>query len=171
MKSHLHIKNSFSFLSIGSNVGNLKTNIDKSVKLLNANKNITIQKISNYYLSEPLYYKNQNDFLNIVISISTNLSVDKLLKTCKSIELNMGRVIDAEKNYPRIIDIDILTYDHCIFNSEDLNIPHLKICERKFVLKPWCDIDPEFILPKLNKKIKLLLKNVKDNSKIIKLEL
>ena len=171
MKSHLHIKNSFSFLSIGSNVGNLKTNIDKSVKLLNANKNITIQKISNYYLSEPLYYKNQNDFLNIVISISTNLSVDKLLKTCKSIELNMGRVIDAEKNYPRIIDIDILTYDDCIFNSEDLNIPHHKICERKFVLKPWCDIDPEFILPNLNKKIKLLLKNVKDNSKIIKLEL
>jgi len=171
MKSYLYLKNKFVFLSIGTNIGNLEININKSISLLSMNNNIQILKKSNYYLTEPLYYKDQNNFMNVVIKLSTNMKLIDFFNFCKDIEIKMGRNINDKRNHPRIIDIDILTYDDNIIKTNILTIPHLKICERKFVLKPWSDIEPDFVLPGINKKIKLLLKNVKDNSKIIKLEL
>ena len=71
-----------------------------------------------------------------------------------------------KKNRPRIIDIDILSYDDLEINSKILKIPHPRLSERNFVLKPWNDIAPNLILPTYSKTINDLLINSKDNSDI-----
>ena len=60
----------------------------------------------------------------------------------------MGRDIKNSHNLPRVIDIDILTFNDMIIDSADLEIPHPRISERKFIIKPWMEIAPEYILPK-----------------------
>ena len=81
----------------------------------------------------------------------------------------MGRIIKNNPNIPRIIDIDILVFNNIVYSSKSLIIPHPKIHERKFVLLPWSEISGKYILPKYNKSVNYLLINVKDSSKICKL--
>ena len=169
MKYPLDSKYNLVYLSIGSNLGVSIDNIKTSVGLLKDYANIKIIKKSPVYVTEPLYYKNQNMFLNIVIEISTNYKLYDFFNICKNIERKMGRNFSANKYHSRIIDLDILTYGDIINNDIKLTIPHPKLYERKFVLKPWSDIAPNFIIPNMNKNIAILLKVVKDNSKISKL--
>ena len=105
-----------------------------------------------------MYNKNQRDFYNMVIEIETTLLPNKLLNYLKGIEKKMGRETTKKRNLPRIIDIDILSYSDQSISTETLTIPHKKLDERLFVLKPWNDIDPDFLVPKLNKKVKQILK-------------
>ena len=93
----------------------------------------------------------------------------KLLCEMKSIESKMGRTMNILKNQPRLIDIDILSYGNIMINNDDLIIPHPKIIERAFVLKPWSDIDPNYKLPEINKTISELISNLDISSNIIKL--
>jgi len=171
MKFPLRSKNNSVYLSIGSNLGIPLDNINKSIDLLNQNNSIDLIKKSPIYITEPLYYKNQNKFLNIVVEVSTKYQLLDFFKICKTIESQMGRKFNLKRNRSRVIDIDILTFRNIISNDENLTIPHPKLFERKFVLKPWFDIAPNFVVPKINKNIGVLLKVVKDNSKISKLEI
>ena len=72
----------------------------------------------------------------------------------------MGRFKTSVRYMPRIIDIDILSYGDIIFNNDNLCIPHTKIKFRKFILKPWTDIAPDYILPNSKHTIKELLDKV-----------
>ena len=168
---HSNLKNNYVYLSIGSNLGIPLDNINKSIDLLDQNNKINFIKKSPVYITEPLYYKNQNKFLNIVVEITTRLQLYDFFEICKNIESKMGRKNNSEKNRSRIIDIDILTFNNIINNDKNLTIPHPKLFERKFVLKPWFDLNPDFVVPKINKNVSVLLKVVKDNSKISKLEI
>ena len=168
---HSNLKNNYVYLSIGSNLGIPLDNINKSIDLLDQNNKINFIKKSPVYITEPLYYKNQNKFLNIVVEITTSLQLYDFFEICKNIESKMGRKNNSEKNRSRIIDIDILTFNNIINNDKNLTIPHPKLFERKFVLKPWFDLNPDFVVPKINKNVSVLLKVVKDNSKISKLEI
>ena len=169
-KLFLDIKNNhIAYLSIGSNEGSRLSNIKLSLKLLEDDKLITITKKSNIYDSEPLYYLEQNHFLNLVAEIKTAYDIHGLLKKCKLIEKKMGRKQTLKKNYPRIIDLDILTYDDLIYSDDIITVPHNKINERNFVLIPFNEINPDFILPNEKKTIKKLLNYSKDNSKVRKL--
>ena len=105
----------------------------------------------------------------MVIHIETIYLPDKLLEVCKKIEIKMGRNLNSKKNYPRIIDIDILSFDDCTINTTILRIPHPLLHQRKFVLEPWCEISSTYYLDKYKKNIKCLLKDTKDNSKVVKL--
>jgi len=92
-------------------------------------------------------------------------------KVTKEIEFEMGRKLDSRKNYPRIIDIDILTFSDTIINNINLELPHPRLHERKFVLIPWNEIDSSYIIPSFDKPVSSLLKNVKDISKVRKLNI
>ena len=81
----------------------------------------------------------------------------------------MGRKSKNKRNMPRVIDIDIITYNDEVFHSKDLTLPHPKLYERKFVLIPMHEIDSEFIFPN-KKSINELLNIIEDSSKIIKLD-
>ena len=113
MRYMLNTNNLFiSFLSIGSNVGKKKINLDKCLKMLTNDNKTTILNQSSYYDTQPLYNENQNNFVNIVIKVQTEFLLTTLFEKCKLIETAMGRNLNNPKNYPRIIDVDILTFDN-----------------------------------------------------------
>ncbi len=99
------------------------------------------------------------DFLNAVVEITSDLKPEQLLQYLKTIEIELGRLAKREKNSPRTVDLDILYCDSIILDTEDLVLPHPRIAERLFVLKPLFDIRPEFELPFYRKTITQLLKN------------
>ncbi len=126
-------------LGLGSNIGDREKNIINALHLLELNFSIKIISISSLYETEPVGLKEQPPFLNIVCKIKTELQPDELLKSCLSVEKDLGRVRMVHWG-PRIIDIDILFYNDEIINSEILTIPHPRITERKFVLIPLLEI-------------------------------
>jgi len=157
------------FLGIGTNRGDRFKNIQKCIKKIESNSSIKNISSSRIYESAPMYNVNQNFFLNLVIKIETILKPLNLLKEIKKIESDMGREFSELNNQPRIIDIDILSYSSLIFNNNKLVLPHPRIAERSFVLKPWTDISPNYKLPEINKTISELISNLDINSNIIKL--
>lgn len=110
-----------------------------------------------------------DDFLNCVLLVTSTLKPEKVLQTILSIEKKIGRQRSNSKEYSsRPIDIDILFYNDTLKQSEKLVIPHPEIQNRKFVLQPLADINSEFIHPKLNKSIAVLLENTPDKSTLEK---
>jgi 2-amino-4-hydroxy-6-hydroxymethyldihydropteridine diphosphokinase len=142
----------FAYLSIGSNIGNRLNNIKKCIKLLNCKK-IIITQVSSVYESSPVSNVKQNNFYNIVAEINTSLLPEKLLNRCQSIENNMGRK-HLKKWGPRIIDVDIILFNNKIIHSSKLEIPHPEMLNRKFVILPLLQINPDIIYPVNNQKIK-----------------
>ena len=157
------------FLGIGSNIGNRFDNIQECINRVKSNVSINCISLSRIYESSPMYNVNQRNFLNMVIKIETDLEPIELLNQMKLNESAMGRKFDEASNQPRVIDIDILSYGDILFSSQKLVIPHPKIIERDFVLKPWSDIDPYYKLPEINKSISELISDLKINNKTIKL--
>ena len=148
------------YISLGSNLGNRKQNLKKSLLLIDK-KIGNIFKLSNIYQSEPWGLKNQNYFLNQVIIVDTNHDPFKLIDLCKNIELLMGRK-HIKKWGPRNIDIDILYFNNEIINNKNLKIPHPEIHKRRFVLKPLNELDKNYIHPVHNISNLELLKNCND---------
>ena len=141
------------FLALGSNVGNKKEQINSAVELLK--EHVRNLKTANFYETKPMYYKDQEKFINTALMGETDLSPEKLLEFVKSIEKKLGRQ-ERFRNGPREIDIDILFYDDLILKKDHLEIPHPLIQEREFVLNPLMDLDPNFVHPILKKTIKEL---------------
>ena len=158
-----------SYLSLGSNVGDRANNIKIAISNLSHQDSINVLLESAIYETSPLYNENQNNFFNNVIKIETSLKPFILLEKCKKIEKKIGRECHSELNMPRVIDIDILTYNDEEINSDKLIIPHAKLYERKFVLIPMCEIAPKFKFPN-KKSVNDILNFIEDSSKIIKLD-
>ena len=142
------------YLGIGSNLGNKKTNIEKTKFKLFQN-NINILKSSSYY--ESLSWPNPNNpkFLNIVLKVSTILKPLELLKKCNEIEVNLGRK-KTYKNAPRECDIDLIDYDKKKLSGEII-LPHPRMHSRNFVLLPLYEIDRNWIHPTTKHHIKRLI--------------
>lgn len=96
-----------------------------------------------------MYVTNQPAFLNAVCEIETKLEPMELLRTLKHVEKDFGRDEEGMRNGPRPIDLDIVTYgDRIIRTPEDeLIVPHLRLAERDFVLRPLCDISEDYQIP------------------------
>ena len=151
-------------------MGDKFANISKAIRLIkSSSKNVFLSE-SLTYESKAMYNTKLNDFYNTVIKIQTNFSPMDLLDFIKKIEKQMGRTWTKERYSSRPIDIDILTYGGEIINSTELVIPHPHIKERKFVLKPWADIDSNYVLATTNKKISDLLMEITDNSRFLEVK-
>ncbi|WIV13360.1 2-amino-4-hydroxy-6-hydroxymethyldihydropteridine diphosphokinase [Proteiniborus sp. MB09-C3] len=131
------------YLGIGGNIGDTKGNLDRAVELLKEKVNISRQ--SSYYETEPVGYKEQNWFLNIVIEGETDLTPEELLSFTQSIERKMKRVKTIRFG-PRIIDVDILLYEQVKLDTKDLIIPHPRMFERAFVMVPLYEIAPSLVI-------------------------
>jgi pantoate--beta-alanine ligase len=131
------------FLGIGSNLGNRRENIKKALALLEENK-INIKKVSRIIETVPVGGPKQGKFLNLALEAETALRPHKLLKLLKNIERQLGRN-DTVRFGPRKIDLDILFYDNIRINTKELIIPHPRIFERDFVLRPLGQIAPFLI--------------------------
>ena len=128
------------YLGIGTNIGDRLQNLIDTVDALNLLPLTKVVEISNVYETEPVGFADQNEFLNIVVSVSTELTAHNLLGAALGIEAGMGRVRTI-KNGPRIIDVDLLMYDNEEYNTKTLILPHPRMLERNFVLKPLLDLD------------------------------
>ena len=155
------------FLSIGSNLGNKKRNIEK-VKFLLTKNSIKILKSSNFYETFAWPNKNHPKFYNIVIKIITKLKPINLFFTIKDIEKKLGRK-KTLINRPRICDIDILDYKGQIYklydNNNKLIIPHPRLHNRNFVLIPLFEIEKDWKHPIKKSKIRDLIVKL-DNSSL-----
>lgn len=157
--------NSISFIafSIGANLGDRLSSIQKAISLLS--ESITDMQCSSVYETEPVGYNNQPVFLNCAICGYTDKSPEHIIETCKSIEYTIGRQ-SRPKWHEREIDIDIVLFEDCILNSEDIAIPHPRMHLRSFVLQPLTEISPDRIHPIFNKTIKQLLSECADTADI-----
>ena len=142
------------YLGIGSNLGNKTRNIENAKIELVKNK-IKILKCSSYYETLSWPDPRKPKFLNIIISIKSNLTPHNLLKIFKKIERNLGRKDDL-KNSPRECDIDIIDYKKKIIDG-NIVIPHKSMHKRNFVLLPLYEINKAWTHPVFKMNIKKLI--------------
>lgn len=127
------------FLGIGSNLGNRHKNIEMAVKKINVLKETKVIKLSTVIETQPEGVITQPKFLNSAAKIITSLPPKDLLKQLKRIERELGRIKSLRWG-PRTIDLDILFYGDKIIRSKALEVPHPRMREREFVLKPLLEI-------------------------------
>ncbi|MGQ9456463.1 MAG: 2-amino-4-hydroxy-6-hydroxymethyldihydropteridine diphosphokinase [Armatimonadota bacterium] len=130
------------YLSLGSNVGDRLANLREAVLRLNSEDGCWVVALSSIYETEPVGFKDQPDFLNMVVCINTLLDAVSLLSHCQSIENEMGRVRTVRWG-PRVIDIDILLYENENIKIGELVLPHPKMLRRGFVMIPLAEIAPD----------------------------
>ena len=144
------------YLGLGTNLGDKPSNLNQAVNELSLEVG-NVLCVSSFYASVPWGFDSENDFLNAVVLVETNLSPFNLLAKTQEIERSMGRSTKTTSIYAdRIIDIDILLYDNLIIDHPALKIPHHLIVSRDFVLKPLLEIAPELVDPITNIKYRLL---------------
>ncbi len=158
-------------VALGSNLsskfGNRFTNIDLAISLFEK-KSIKVSKKSSYYETPSYPNKNEPKFINVVISISSELNLNALIDAIIDIEKKFGR--DRKfKNEPRTCDIDIIDYKNQIINYEYKNlnftIPHKKMIYRNFVLFPIKEIIPKWIHPKTKDSVSSLIEKLPQDEK------
>ncbi len=111
-------------------------------------KCLTVERLSQVYETEPAYVNDQPRYLNMVLQARTSLDPQALLECLKTVERNMGRAPSLRWG-PRPIDLDILLFGDLLVESPDLHIPHARLHERPFVLRPLAELAPDLIPPGL----------------------
>ncbi|PIB28263.1 2-amino-4-hydroxy-6-hydroxymethyldihydropteridine diphosphokinase [Maribacter sp. 4G9] len=156
------------YLSIGSNLGQKRNNLQKAVFLIGERIGEIIA-ISHIYNTPALGF-DSDDFFNACVELKSALPPEEVLDKILAIEKHLGRERRGETGYQsRNIDLDIIYYDKEVMETERLTLPHPRMTERKFVLKPLADIAPQFYHPVVNKDTRNLLQETRDKSEITKL--
>jgi 2-amino-4-hydroxy-6-hydroxymethyldihydropteridine diphosphokinase len=144
------------YISIGSNIGDRAENCRQAMASLEATDGIDVLARSQLFLTEPVDYVEQPWFVNAMVKVRTSLEPLALLAVLKGIERLAGRLEQPVRFGPRVLDLDILFYDDRVLNSETLVLPHPRMHQRHFVLRPFCDIDPNVEHPVYKKNIRQL---------------
>ena len=142
------------FLAFGSNLGNRRENIERALELLNK-EGLKPVSVSQPITTAPEGFTSANEFLNSAAKFTTSLSPHEVLDVTQRTERTLGRTQKSEGGvyHDRTIDIDILFYDDMVLNTPELAIPHPRIAERMFVLRPMNEIAPALRHPANGKTI------------------
>jgi len=150
-------------LSLGSNQGNRLENVERSLEMIHREIG-TIIKVSKLY-ETPSWGFDSDAFYNCALVVHTFSSAHKILEQILNIEKRLGRVRGDTLGYQsRIIDIDLITFDEEIIDTDELQVPHPLMQNRKFVLLPMLDLNLNWMHPVLHKKTAELLKISPDKS-------
>ena len=134
------------YVSLGSNIGERLYYLQQAVRLLGETESVEVVKMSSIYETDPVGYKDQAAFLNIVVELRTSLLPQELLKKCNEIEAELGRTREVHWG-PRTVDLDILLYNEENVKTDNLIIPHPRMTERGFVLIPLVELNAALVDP------------------------
>lgn len=133
------------YLGLGGNVGDVNAALLAALDALNRHADISVLKVSNFYKTPPWGDENQDWFINACALIETSIKPQGLLNIVKSLEVDFKRE-NTRKWGPRTLDIDLLVYENMELESENLTLPHPRICQRAFVLVPLNDLAPNLMI-------------------------
>jgi 2-amino-4-hydroxy-6-hydroxymethyldihydropteridine diphosphokinase len=154
------------YLSLGSNVGDREKNLRAAIAAL-AEAGVRVNRVSSFYETEPVDLREQPWFLNCAVEGVTQLSAVKLLKQMREIEARMGSKKLVAKG-PRLIDLDILLYGDETIDTAELQVPHPRMSERRFVLVPLAEIAPQLKHPSWTQTVSELAAETADRSDVRK---
>lgn len=157
------------FIGLGTNIGDRKKNLVNALRKLKRAPFLQIVNISSIYETEAMYNLDLPDFYNMVIEIETRLEPEDLLSFLKKIEVEMGRDLKRQERYePRIIDLDIITFQDTVVRTDKLTIPHEGMWERGFVLIPLQEIAPDYVCPVTGMEISEMVSKLDSKSREVK---
>ncbi len=142
-------------LAVGSNLGDREGHLRDAVELLSAAPGVSVVAVSSVFETAPVGGPDQGPYLNAVVVVSTQRSARELLTLAHSVEAVHGRE-RAERWGPRTLDVDVLAVGAEVSDDPTLVLPHPRAHERGFVLAPWAEIDPEFVVPGRGRVLDLL---------------
>jgi len=154
-------------VALGSNLGDREDNLRRAITEMISRGTMSVIAMSSVYETQPMYYENQDWFLNCVVAVQTNLKPSALLKCLQAIELGLGRQRNV-KFGPRVIDLDILFYGDETVSEPGIEIPHPRLAERPFVLIPLNEIRPKLIHPVFGKSVSELLASLTADEQVVK---
>jgi 2-amino-4-hydroxy-6-hydroxymethyldihydropteridine diphosphokinase len=155
------------YLSLGSNIGDRQANIRAAIAALSP-AGVRVKQISSIYETEPVDYLDQPWFLNCVLEAETDLQPLALLEELRSIETHLGSQKEIAKG-PRQLDLDILLYGAETIATSDLQVPHPRMLQRRFVLTPLAEIAPHLKHPSWPAPASTLLSHLTDPSQVRRL--
>jgi len=162
------MKSELVYLSLGSNLGDREANLAGAITIFGTDDHISTIRSASFYESPFLGEGEQPEYLNTVLEFTTDLDpFDLFDHTCK-IEQMMGRPEEREKNIARSLDIDILCFGESVLETDKLSIPHPRLAFRKFVLVPFFELAPDFVVPGINLSVASLLHVCSDSSFVAK---
>lgn len=151
-------------MSIGANLGARQATCLEAVAALSRLEGVAACRRSSLYLTEPVGLGDQPDFVNLVVALDTSLGPRALFEALQAIERALGRVRDpaGPRGGPRAIDLDLLLHGQTRLADPDLILPHPRLHERRFVLEPLCELEPELRHPVLGLSARELLAGLGD---------
>jgi len=154
------------YIALGSNLKQPMLQIKQAIIALADLPQTKLLQHSSLYLTSPVGYDNQPDFINAVASLETTLEPSQLLESILDIESSFGRERPFP-NAPRVLDLDLLLYDELVMHTPSLTVPHPRMHLRGFVMLPLAEIVPDLMIPKLGSVVELLAKlDISDIKKI-----
>lgn len=152
------------YIALGSNMGDKEGYLREAVRKLDKAEDCQVGEVSDFLVTPPYGYTDQDDFLNACLRLRTLLSPQELLDLLHEIEQQAQRKRDIRWG-PRTLDLDIIFYDDLILDQENLQIPHIEMHKRSFVLKPLSQIAPFLRHPILKRTVRELLQEAEQEEK------
>jgi 2-amino-4-hydroxy-6-hydroxymethyldihydropteridine diphosphokinase len=135
------------YIALGGNLGDRRANLERAVELLDADPALELVAVSSLRETDPVGYEDQSRFLNGALAADTALSPRELLDRLLAVERELGRDRRGPRFGPRTVDLDLLLYGDDTVDEPGLTVPHPRLAERRFVLEPLAELDPELALP------------------------
>jgi 2-amino-4-hydroxy-6-hydroxymethyldihydropteridine diphosphokinase len=130
-------------VALGANIGNPSEQMDLAIAMLKEATDVIA--VSTYYITKPVGGPEQPEYINAVCILESDLPALDLLSLLQGIEKSLGRE-RIERWGPRTIDLDLIQYGSLLSKAEELELPHPRAHERRFVLEPWHEIEPDAVL-------------------------
>jgi 2-amino-4-hydroxy-6-hydroxymethyldihydropteridine diphosphokinase len=136
------------YVGLGSNLGDREAALRSAIELLGREPGVAVRAVSTFRETDPVGVTEQPRFLNAVAELETAVPPRELLDRLLAIERELGRERTAERRWgPRAIDLDLLLYGDDVIDEQGLRVPHPRLAERRFVLEPLEELDPDLSLP------------------------
>lgn len=144
------------YVGLGSNMEDPVARVRSGIAALAALPATRVERCSSLYRSAPVGEQDQPDFVNAVCRLTTRLASKELMERLLAVERAQGRVRSGPPGGPRTLDLDLLLYDAQTCSTPELVLPHPRLHERAFVLRPLLEIDPDLVIPGRGRAAELL---------------